>query len=575
MKIKILDNETILKIAAGEVIERPASVVRELVDNAIDAGAGNISVEIWDGGKERIVISDDGQGMSAEELALAVERHSTSKIANGLDLFAISTLGFRGEALASIGAVSSMTITTRTMADVGGSRLTVRGGEKMEVQPASSPVGTKICVEALFFNTPARKKFLRAQAAEFSAIAESVHQQILAWPSIRFKLAHNGKPILSSPGSGSLMEAVASLAGTEIAENLLECMLSMDGYSVTGFIAKPEFHRSNRGLQNFSVNHRPVNVRLMGSAVEKAFHTLLPVNRYPIAFLDLQVPYENVDVNVHPAKREVKFADANTVFRVVYHACLQALTAVTGGAPAQPQWNQDAQVLPDSLAMPGVSRAPVYTAPSQPFAEVREATQLRLDIGPNPESEHQILGQIFSSFLIVATTSELRLIDQHAAQERILYEDYLHILKAGQRPSQAVLPVETPLSGRMRIFVEAHHPRLAELGFKIELTETGMTVKEVPVLFKKILSAQDILEILEKIQATEGSVYDLSDYSQAALMLLACKGAVKANYRLSSSEARQLLIDLDRCDNSRTCPHGRPIWVAFDRVNLEKMFARR
>jgi len=326
LKINILDKDTILKIAAGEVIERPASVVKELVDNAIDAGASTIIVEVFDGEREIIVVSDDGEGMEPDDLAMAVESHSTSKITCGMDLFSLSTMGFRGEALASIGAISIMTITTRTKHSVGGSKLVVQGGEKGEVQPASSPVGTRISVGDLFFNTPARKKFLRKSTTEFTAIVEIIHQLVLAGPSIRFKLLHNDKTVLISPGTGSLVDAIACLAGTEIAENLLECNMTQDGYSLTGYIANPKFHRSNRGMQYFTVNRRPVSLRMMGSAVEKAFHTLLPANRYPIAFLDINLPCNEVDVNVHPAKREVKFTDSSSIFRIVFRACLQGLT---------------------------------------------------------------------------------------------------------------------------------------------------------------------------------------------------------------------------------------------------------
>lgn len=585
MKINVLDNDTILKIAAGEVVERPASVVKELVDNALDAGAANIVVEVFDGGKEKIVISDDGEGMEASELLLAVERHTTSKISSGRDLFAISTMGFRGEALASIGAISVMTITTRTKASAQGSKLVVRGGEKGEVQPASSPVGTRIAVSDLFFNTPARKKFLRRSATEFSAIVEVIHQLILAWPGTRFKLVHNDKTVVASPGTGSLVDAVASLAGTDVAENLIPCSASRDGYTLSGYIAKPGFHRSNRGMQYITVNKRPVNVRLVGSAVEKAFHTLLPINRYPIAFLNLDVPAAEVDVNVHPAKREVKFTDSNTVFRLVHQACLEALTEITG-QPVRPSsdWKQFPQTeLPyrthGEAQYPKTPPRP-YAPPIQPIHWVREQVvqeQLVLDnVAPAlEEREYTILGQVFSSFIVVSTPGELRLVDQHAAQERVLYEKYLNLLKNGERPGQVVIPVETQLSGRHYQFVQAHLTRLVELGFKLELTETGMIVKEVPILFKKMLSTHDITEIIEQLHEQEHNDFELSDYSQAALMLLACKGAIKANQKLSEREAIHLLQDLDKCENSRTCPHGRPIWVAFDRINLEKMFARR
>ncbi|MDD4657945.1 MAG: DNA mismatch repair endonuclease MutL [Eubacteriales bacterium] len=578
MKINILSEETILKIAAGEVVERPASVVKELVDNAVDAGATTVSIEVFNGGLDSIIVSDDGEGMAAEDLALAVLRHSTSKIAGSSDLFNITTMGFRGEALTSIGAVSAMTITSGRRQDVAGSVLTVTGGQQGEVEPAANPGGTKIEVRALFFNTPARKKFLRKPAAEFTAIAEIVHQQVLARPGIRFKLLHNGKSVLSSPGTGSLTDAIAALAGTEIAENLLPCSGSSEGYTVSGYIVRPEFHRSNRAMQYFTVNGRPVSLRLAGSALERAYHTLLPVNRYPIAFLNLEVPSSQVDVNVHPAKREVKFSDASKIFTLVSWSCGEALkpvTAIPHRPPAEISYQRPES--PETVSYPRSGYSPPLAYRIQPEGKqvVQEAFKTPLPAGGQVDYPGTVLGQVFSTFLVVATPSELRLVDQHAAQERVLYEKYLGLLKEGERPGQVIIPIETPLSGRSRQFVEAWLPRLTELGFKIQLTDTGMVLKEAPVLFKKVLSEADILEIIEYLQQHEGSEYSLGDYQQAALMLLACKGAVKANQRLSPGESLQLLMDLEACENSRTCPHGRPIWVAFNRENLEKLFARR
>jgi len=572
MKIRVLDAETVQKIAAGEVIERPASVVKELAENAVDAGARTIIIEVFKGGLERITVSDDGHGMEPQDLALAVDRHATSKISSSADLFDINTLGFRGEALASIGAVAELTVVSRTRDRWEGSRIVVRGGEKGAVEPVASPGGTKVTVANLFYNTPARMKFLRSAAAEFAAITQTVSQLILACPHIAFKLSHNGKSVLNAPGTGDLRDAVACLAGTDIADALLECNLSRGGYSLHGYIADPKFHRGNRSMQFFTVNGRPVNVPLIASAVEKAFHTLLPVRRFPLAFLNIRVPNDLVDVNVHPAKREVKFTDGNAVFHLVYSACLQALQGMT-------QWTfSGREGEPVSAPVPQRAEAQAFATYSRPRQEdgyIQEALELPSVTAADGLGNMEILGQVFSTYVVIATDRELRLLDQHAAQERVLYEKYLQSLREGQRPSQVVVPVETPVSGRMRQFLAVHLHRLAELGFKIELMDEAMIIREVPILFKAVLTPRDVNEILETLEDAQGAGYNLSDYSQAAMMLLACKGAVKANQRLSRAEVRQLLLDLDRCQNSRTCPHGRPIWIAFDRADLEKMFARR
>lgn len=573
MKINILSQETILQIAAGEIVERPASVVKELVENAIDAGATIVTIEAFAGGLDKIIVSDDGEGIGINELATAVLRHATSKIKNSADLFSVSTLGFRGEALAAIGAVSTMTIASGRRESAAGGAITVIGGQGGQVETVANPGGTTVTVENLFFNTPARKKFLRKPAAEYTALASVVHQQLLSRPGIRFRLYHNGKLTLSSPGNGSLRDAIAALAGTEIAENLLECTGSAGTTSIRGYICQPEYHRGNRGLQYFSVNGRPTSLRLLGSAVEQAFHTLLPINRYPLAFLNVEIPGDLVDVNVHPTKREVKFREAGTIFTLALKACSQALAAVTA-VPYSPSGNQVPYQVSASPPQ-GLRYGTKPLPPVQYPAAVQEALPLPPQLSAAQSEDYTILGQIFSTFLVVATPWELRLVDQHAAQERVLYEKYLELLTKRQKAGQATIPLEAPLSGRSRQFIEAWLPQLGELGFSLELTEGGVILKEAPILFKKALGVEDILEIIERLQQSEDGNFNFADYRQTTLMLMACKGAIKGNQRLSAAESRQLLVDLTACENSRTCPHGRPIWVAFDRINLEKLFARR
>lgn len=580
MKIKLLSEETILKIAAGEIVERPASIVKELVENSIDAGANTVVVEVFNGGLEKIIVRDNGEGMSSEDLPMAVHRHSTSKIAESDDLFNIVTMGFRGEALASIGAIAKMTITTGRSVDTAGSTLTMVGGSIGEIMPAANPSGTWVIVEDLFYNTPVRKNFMRKQVSEFSALAEIVQQYVLARPSISFKLSHNHKTILSSPGTGSLIDAIASLMGVEIADNLIECRGSNKDYNISGYLAGPNFHRSNRQMQFFTVNDRPVNLRLAGSALEKAFHTLLPTQRYPIAFLNIKAPPGKVDINVHPTKRQLKFSDASSIYTLVFHSCQEALKPFLE-LPLRPyEINLPKQNY--SLLSPiGDKDQRQYYTPSPTFDVNRGSEELIQEAFPlqsavvAAESGYTILGQVFSTYIVVATNQELRLVDQHAAQERVLYEEYLHLLSQGKKVGQVIIPIETPLTGYSRHFIEVWLPQLSELGFKISLTEDGMIVRETPIIFKKILSLGDIMEIVSILQDQQDSQYSLTDYKQAALMLMACKGAIKANQRLSSNESIQLLIDLDACENSRTCPHGRPTWIAFTKTDLEKLFARR
>lgn len=573
MRINTLDEGTIEKIAAGEVIERPASVVRELVDNAIDAGADSITVQLDSSEPPTITVTDNGGGMTAEELAVAVERHTTSKIRTDRDLLAIATLGFRGEALASINAVSKLTITTRTPDNPQGSKLTVQGAKKKAVEAAAAPVGTRVTVADLFFNTRARRKFLRSRGAENAAITATMQQFSLAWPAIRFRLGNNKRTVLASPGTGNLRDAVAAIMGTELAQALLPCEYREDDYSLSGYIAHPRQHRSNRNLQYFTVNKRPVSLRQAAAAVEKAYHTLLPQRRYPVVFLNLTVPGNRVDVNVHPTKRELKFADGNIVFRLCYHGCQAALEPVTRPVSPSEQDNDGQRPIPglDGKYSPRRIERDRYFRPRPAPAAVQ------LDLRPlaGQQPEEKILGQILSTYLVVDSGGGLRLIDQHAAQERVMYEKFTHMLEAGERPSQVMIPLEVQLPGHLLQFVRSRHGDLTALGFKLRLTDQGVLVQEVPLVFKKMISEADIVTIMEQLMQGEEGEMSLADHNQAALMMLACKSALKANQKLSPGEARELLAQLAQCKNQVTCPHGRPISVSFDRSDLEKMFARR
>jgi DNA mismatch repair protein MutL len=591
MRINYLDADTINRIAAGEVIARPASIVKELVENAIDAGSRRITVTADEGGLTSLSVSDDGEGMTAEELVVAVERHTTSKIGPGADLVNIFTLGFRGEALASIAAVSQLEITSRPPEALAGARLRVRGGRQESLEPAACPPGTTMVVRDLFFNTPARKKFLKRPATELSAITDVLQQIAFTRPEIKFSFNHNGRQLLSTPGNGSLRDTAASLLGLETAEALLECQGTRAGYSLRGFIANPSVHRSSRSYQFFSVNGRPISNRMMASALEKAFSTLLPVQRYPIAVLNLEVPAQTVDVNVHPAKQEVKFSDSDTIFRLVYFSCLDALSggivreAETVISPQTPEsLPQSATDVATEKEVDGAEFPRIQPRPQWTAAKVRETKPQGSSIqetlfrqwpaGP-AQGRTTVLGQVLATYLVVETHRGLMLVDQHAAQERILYERYLGLLRSGQVPSQAVLPLRVSAGPSLLSKIQERLPELANLGFKLEIIQDGFILKEAPILFKKALGAGDMLAMVEGLLGGDNPDFSLGDYHQVTLHMMACKDALKANQTLSPTEAARLLTDLEACQNSATCPHGRPISVTLDRSALEKMFARR
>ncbi len=571
MRINVLAPETIDKIAAGEVVQRPASVVKELIDNAIDAGAQSITVELQGSDMPDITVRDDGSGMSSEELILAVQRHTTSKIKEAEDLASINTLGFRGEALASIAAVSKISITTRRQEENQGSLLEINGGKTGEIAAAASPVGTRIAVRELFFNTPARRKFLRARTTENAAITEVVQQMAVAWPEIRFRLLNNNRTILSSPGNGRQLDAIAAVAGAEVARGMIATSWTEGNLSVNGYISHPRLHRSNRSWQYFSVNRRPVQLRLAASAVEKAYHTLLPRDRHPLMFLNLEVPPELVDVNVHPAKTEIKFSDSSNIYRLFLQTAHQALFQADTSQQAEERVEEN------NSTFTSAGEKERLFPPLRGYRETPRFDQISFS---EQQSEQPmpagwtLIGQILSTYLVVDNGDGLLLVDQHAAQERIMYEMYTDMLEQGQRPSQLVLPLEIDLPAHLLQFARGQQALLNQLGFGFRVSDSGIVLSEVPLVFRKALSTEDVTDILEHLMEGSGQT-SLSDHSQAALMMMACKSALKARQNVSPAEGRQLLEQLSKCRNSETCPHGRPVFVHINRLQLEKMFARR
>ncbi len=568
MRINVLAPETIEKIAAGEVVQRPGSVIKELIDNAIDAGASAITVELKGDDIPQLTVRDNGGGMSADELLLSVQRHTTSKIHTDEDLNAIATLGFRGEALASIAAVSKLSIATRREQDSQGSLLEMPGGH---VTTTAAPVGTKVTVSDLFYNTPARRKFLRARSTEIAAITETVQHLALAWPGIRFRLSNNNRTVLATPGNGRLIDAIAAIAGTDSARDMLEIHWSQGNAVVSGCISHPRLHRSNRSWQYISVNRRPVQLRLAAAAVEKAYHTLLPRDRHPLMFLNLDIDPELVDVNVHPAKTEVKFSDSNAIYRLFLQAAQQALASDSSHQP--PDWvEEEGEPLEADETIPffpplGPRSPQGGMRPSQiSFTDAREQD--------TTSQGWKVVGQVLSTYLVVDSGDGMVLVDQHAAQERVMYEKYTDMLEQGQRPSQLVLPLEVELPAHLLQFARGQQAQLSQLGFGFNISDSGIVLNEVPLVFRKALTTEDVVDILEHLM-DGGAQVNLSDRSQAALMMMACKTALKARQQLSPTEARQLLDELNRCRNSTTCPHGRPTTVHISRQQLEKMFARR
>jgi DNA mismatch repair protein MutL len=585
MPIHLLSPEIASQIAAGEVVERPASVVKELLENALDAGAKQITIGIEGAGQQLIEIADDGSGIPPGELALAVERHATSKLQNAADLYRIHSLGFRGEALASIGSVSDMTITSRAPGSEAGARIRVEGGIASLPSPVGAPAGTMVRIENLFYNVPARRKFLKSAQTERRQIDILVTQYALAYPQVRFQLRQEGKMSLQTSGKGDRREVLAALYGVEAARQMLEVIAEEDGLAVRGFISPTSLTRSNRREIIFFVNGRPVQDSALSAALLKGYHTLLMVGRYPIAALFLELEPEAVDVNVHPAKAEVRFRDPDRVFVGVQRAVRRALLAytpvpglqqpqvhwtgeeeapITPSRQYEPTWDvmEEAQPEAPELAEDGVQGAPARSEAASPAFSSLKTPLLKL------------IGQVASTYLIAEGPDGLYLIDQHAAHERVLFERFM--AQRGERiPAQALLqPATVSLPAAAASLLAGQLPVLEQLGFQVEnFGPNTFLVRAIPTLVAGADPAAAVRILVEDFEEDETP---LQSQLEARIIARVCKrAAVKAGQSLSLDEQQALLRDLEKCQSPRTCPHGRPTMIHLPVDLLERQFGRK
>ena len=582
MPIRLLPPEVASQIAAGEVVERPASVVKELLENALDASAKSVSVTIGAAGRNLIQVADDGCGIPADELPLAVARHATSKLARAEELFAISTLGFRGEALASIGSVARLTITSRTADSAAGARLHVEGGATGRVEIIGAPVGTLVRAEDLFYNVPARLKFLKKDMTERRAIDALLSRYALAYPHVRIKLTEGKTSSLQTSGDGDQRAILAALYGVEVGKQMLEVLAEETGMKLTGFISPTALTRSNRREITFFINGRWVQNVPLSAALLQAYHTLLMVGRYPLAVLFLEVEPAEVDVNVHPAKAEVRFREQDRVFSFVQRAVRRALLAYAPvpqvaptlwGTPARqvdPAWSfasDQSSVTSDQLPVgtepPEVPPPSLLPSPPAPPLHSPPVPLLRL------------IGQIGATYLVAEGPDGLYLIDQHAAHERVLFEKLMaqHNLKI--IPSQALLtPAVIHLPPQSTETLVSNLPILQHFGFKVELFGPNtFQVRAVPLLFVDSDPSAALRAVVEDFEEDETP---LQAEVEARVAGRVCKRlAVKAGQVLSPEEQRALLNDLETCASPRTCPHGRPTMIHLSVDMLERQFGRR
>ncbi|MCC7447322.1 MAG: DNA mismatch repair endonuclease MutL [Anaerolineae bacterium] len=601
MPIHILPEVVASQIAAGEVVERPASVVKELIENALDAGAHNIRVEVEAGGRRLIRITDDGCGIPGAESELAFERHATSKLLTVDDLQHIQTLGFRGEALASIASVAQVTLLTLTAAETAGTLLRMEGGRLLDHRAAGTPVGTVITVENLFFNTPARLKFLKAETTERRHIDMVVTRYAMAYPNVRFTLVQDGRVTFTSDGTGDLADVLIEVLGVETMHEMLPVnpvdsgRADLPNITVYGYTSAPHVNRNTRSHITLFVNGRHIQDTGLTFAVCQAYHTLMPADRYPIAVLMITLPPEDVDVNVHPAKSEVRFRSADAVFSAVQRAVRRAVTDDPSIPSATPP-----RTLDDILSM-----RPQSTPTAEPFDfPAFDAGRRSQQIGPiNPpmpiEAERsvetsvpntpsvdltqrprtlpplRVVGQIGAMYIVAEGPAGMYLVDQHAAHERILFE--LFMLEQANRPTvtqQTLDSVAVELPAASARLLEEHLESLQAIGFDIEpFGGNTFRVRAIPALFANRLPQDAITAILDDLDA--GAELGASTLEKTILLRVCKAAAVKAGQVLSYDEMQTLLRQLERCATPRTCPHGRPTIFHMSSDDLAKAFKRK
>ncbi len=587
-KIKILPDNLINKIAAGEVVERPASVVKELVENSIDAGATEIRIDIEQSGKRTIKVTDNGSGMPEDDARTAFERHATSKIASEADLDAIRTMGFRGEALSSIASVAQVRMLTAERVSPAGTLIEVEGGMVKGLSTAAAAGGTSIEVNHLFFNTPARLKFLKSPATEFSHIIAAVSHQALAHPGIRFRLTHNKKDVLDLPPSPTLRERVFQLQGEELSNNLLEISGGRDSVRIYGLIAKPDYTRADRTLQEFYVNSRFIRNPSLTHAMYEAYRDLLMRDRHPAGFVFIDLDPSLVDVNVHPAKAEVRFRSQSQIHDLVRDVIREALRGAGMASPvAGPNSVGEAVTDYISNAEFGMRNVEFGTPlPSVGRTGLRDdgvdASQVLFD-DSSSHSAFRIshsellfpLAQVHDSFIVAQSNEGMALIDQHAAHERVLFEKLQDQHASGNIPLQNLLiPVQVELGQAEKVLLDEHLPVLHKLGFLAEaFGGTTFVIKAVPALMTGGDYRQLLLDVIDEIKM-HGKSGKMDELRDEILSVMACHPAIKVHRRLTVPEMERLLQDLFSCRMPHSCPHGRPTVVRFSMNEIRKMFKR-
>ncbi|HOS68528.1 MAG TPA: DNA mismatch repair endonuclease MutL [Bacillota bacterium] len=584
-KIRILDEATINKIAAGEVIERPASIVKELVENSIDAGATAISVEIQEGGKSFINVSDNGCGIMKEDTEQVFFRHATSKIKDSADIQGISTLGFRGEAMASIAAVSEVELLTKAEEDTAGSHVIVKGGKLVQSKSIGYPTGTSVTVRDLFFNTPARLKFLKSDTSEQGAIVDIIEKLAMTNTGISMKLTVNNKVVLHTPGNGDLLSVILCIYGKNISGAMLPLEYKNDIISIEGYIGKPEIARGNSTYMTFSVNKRYVKNRMMAEAVKQAYKTLLMNNRYPFSIININIKSEMTDVNVHPTKQEVKLSDERAIFNTLYLAvknCLKNNSLIFENLEdvTEPQeapssaFESRSSYEPKNVSFDQLSFGKETAAPKI------DSYKRQYDYDRKPEvqqkqfnNEIRIIGQLFGTYILGQMDDDFCIIDQHAAHERIMFE-YIKEKYNEKNISvqELMMPIVIELSPAEKVLYTENSLIFQNLGFEIEwFGENTLAIRAVPILMGEPCTGEFFSNILDSLKESTSIASSPLD---KIIISMACKNSIKAGDNIAPEEISVLLERLMKTSQPYTCPHGRPTIITMSRYELEKKFKR-
>lgn len=616
MGINILDSATIDKIAAGEVVERPVSVVKELVENSIDAGADMITVEIKNGGISFIRVTDNGCGIPKEEVKKAFLRHATSKISKVEDLLSITSLGFRGEALSSISAVSDVELITKTGDSLIGTRVCINTGEEPEITSIGAPNGTTIVVRNLFKNIPVRRKFLRTDKTEGSYIAERLEELSLSHPDISFTFISNNDTKLHTSGNGNLKEVIYRIHGRDISESLIPVSCQSCGYSLSGFLGKPEINRSSRNYELFYVNGRLVKDRVLSRMAEDAYRPYLMQHKFPFLVLNLDLSPDEIDVNVHPSKLEIRFISPETVYDFVTNSISEAfrkkelIREEAKESARLPQKHESAPEpfeisrLIDKIKDTGKKPTLVETDTSDDFFFTTDNTgkdKIKEDIKPpvsyeekeeekpvyiqetfiTPEflsekasKNHRILGQIFDTYWLVAYEDKLYLIDQHAAHEKVKYERLIKHFAKKEFPSQNLYPpIVLTLSLRAMETFKEYREYFFSMGFEAEeIGGRDIALRSVPLDLYGQNEKEMFLNVLDEL--SDGKVKGTSEFILDKIASMSCKAAVKGNTKMTENEARALIEELLTLENPYNCPHGRPTIISMSKYDIEKKFKR-